>query len=102
MENEEKWKREGGKWGKIEKKKEKKGKEENQKYKGKKDGEKAFFFFFFFFAFHFHWNHWNFFGSTKMEISTGKKLKSHRENIGKNDFAPPPSEKFPCYAPVYR
>ena len=39
-----------------------------------------------------------FFWSSKMEISTEKKLKSHREKIGKSDFAPTP-EKLPCYAP---
>ena len=34
-----------------------------------------------------------------MKISTGKRLKSRREKIGKSDFTPHPSEKFPCYAP---
>ena len=28
-------------------------------------------------------------GSTKMEISTWKRLKSRREKIGKSNFAPP-------------
>ena len=40
-------------------------------------------------------------GFTKLEISTWKRLKSHREKIGKSDLAPPP-EKFSCYAPVYQ
>ena len=30
-----------------------------------------------------------FFGSTKVVISTGKKLKSHQAKIRKSDFAPP-------------
>ena len=42
-------------------------------------------------------------GSTKMEISSGKNLKSGREKIGKSDFAPP--WKFfllrPCCPPKF-
>ena len=38
------------------------------------------------------WNHRNLFGSTKTEISTGKKHSTHREKIRKSDFAP--SEKI--------
>ena len=35
----------------------------------------------------------------KMEISTGKRLKSRLEKIRKSDFAP--LEKLPCFAPVH-
>ena len=40
------------------------------------------------------------FGSTKVAISTGKKLKSRLgNNVKMSDFAPPPStEKYSCYA----
>ena len=33
------------------------------------------------------WNHWNLFGSTKMEISTGTKHFPQGKNWGKSDFA---------------
>ena len=42
-------------------------------------------------------NQWIFFGVYQMEISTGKRLKSRKEKIGKVTL--PPQEKFPCYAP---
>ena len=38
-------------------------------------------------------NQWNFFGSTTMDILTGKRLKSRFEKIGKSNFAP--QKKFP-------
>ena len=91
-ENEEKWKREGGKIGKNEK-----GKEENQKFKGKKDSKKLDFFFFFFFFF--------------LIFTLRKRLKLLRGNLyrekpkitpGKNGekrLCPPP-ENFSCYAPA--
>ena len=50
----------------------------NEKFKGKKDVKD---FFFFFFAFKFQETTENIKGSTKIEISTGKNLKSRREKI---------------------
>ena len=40
----------------------------------------------------------NFFGSTKMEISTGKNLKSRQKKSGKVTLPtpPPPPEKYFC------
>ena len=52
---------------------------------------------FFFFAFHFQVTTETLKGSTKMEISTGKNLKSYREKIGKSNFAS--LENFSSYAP---
>ena len=47
------------------------------------------FFFFFFFAFYlFKPLKFVCLGSTKMEVSTGKKSTSHREKIRESDFAP--------------
>ena len=55
---------------------------------------------FFFLACHFFETTEICFGSTKMEISTGEKSISHREKIGKSDFAPPPLKIFLFYASV--
>ena len=63
-------------------------KKENGKCQGKKDWKKLRAFFAETFS-----------GFTKMEISSGKRLKSRWEKIRKSGFAPPP-EKFPCYAPA--
>ena len=57
--------------------------------------------FCFVFAFHFQETSETFSGSNKLEIFTGKRLKSRREKNRESDFAPPPPEKFPCYAPVH-
>ena len=53
---------------------------------------RTFFFFFFVLPFNFQETTETFKGSIKMEISTGKNLKSCQES----DFAPP--ENFSCYA----
>ena len=64
---------------------------ENVRGKGLKKAEDFFvlFCFVFVFVFHFQETTENFSGSTKMEISTGKKLKSHREKSGKVTLPPP-------------
>ena len=74
------------KWGKMEKKwrKNLKSKGENEKCKGKKAED-------LFYCFSLSGNHRNFFGSTKMEIFTGKKLKSCWEKW----LCPPPPKNFP-------
>ena len=70
-------------------------KEEKEQLKGRKDWKKLRTFVF---CFSLLGNHLNFFGSTKMEISTRKRLKSHQEKIGKSDFAPhPPPSCFIVY-----
>ena len=51
--------------------------------KGLTKGEDLFFIFYTFFAFHFKETTETFSGSTKMEIFTGKMLKSRREKTGK-------------------
>ena len=67
-----------------------KGKEENEKWKGEKHRTKTGFLkttdFFFFLR------------STKMEISTRKKQKSHQEESEKGDF---PTAKYSRSAPGY-
>ena len=63
-----------------------KGKEQNQKFKGKKDVKNLPDLFFFFFAFHFQEMTETCKESTKMEISTGKNLKSHREKSPLKNF----------------
>ena len=55
-----------------------KRKQENEKCNVKNDWKKLMTIFF---PFHFHF-------STKMEIFTGKRLRSRREKIEKSDFTP--------------
>ena len=78
---------------KEKRKQNKKMKEENEKCKGKRTENSWGPFFFLLFTFRKPLK--LFFGSTKMEISTRKRLKLHREKIGKSDFA----VFFFCYAP---
>ena len=85
-------------------------KEENEEklIKGKSIGEKSEILWYKgrrkdkFFFFHFQETTETFKGSTKMEISTGKHLKSRREKPSKVTLPPPlPREKVSCYATVF-
>ena len=55
--------------------------------------------FFFFFSFHLYETTETCSGSTKMEILTGKMLKSCREKSRKVTLPPPPPEKFSSLRP---
>ena len=88
------------KWGKMEKerrkmeKKKKKGGRKMRNVREKRTEKRLGSF-----CFSHLGNDWNFFGVYKMEISTGKRLKSRRGKIGKSDFAPPPLEKISLLRP---